>query len=320
MIAIAAAAAVAGILASPPGRSVIRSIREAVGVENAQHELFSLPAPGRLLVDSARGPWTVDADGSRRLLGSYREASWSPFGRFVAAARASELVALDPKGGVRWTLARPDVRSPAWGGLRDDTRIAYVARDGLHVVAGDGTGDRLLGTGERGPFAWRPGLLAQLASVGAGEVRLEDTDAGRVLWRSRLGSRDPVRTLAWSADGTRLLIASAHGLRVLDARGKLVSRAPSPLLDATFVGTGHDIATLDAHGDVRVGRRLVFHAPGLRQVVTSPDSHLLLLTWPAADQWVFVQVDAPHAIRAVSGIARQFGGGAFPLVAGWIGK
>jgi hypothetical protein len=33
-----------------------------------------------------------------------------------------------------------------------------------------------------------------------------------------------------------------------------------------------------------------------------------------------VRVAAPHTIRAFSGIARQFGGGRFPTVSGWIGK
>src|SRR5207302_6961809 len=158
-VAIVAVAAVAGVLASPPGRSVIHAIREAVGVKKAQHELFSLPAPGRLLVDSTSGPWVVDANGTRRLLGSYSESSWSPFGRFVVAARANELIALDPQGHVRWTLARTGVRSPRWGGVRANTRIAYVDRTGLRVVAGDDTGDRLLAPAERGPVAWRPRFL-----------------------------------------------------------------------------------------------------------------------------------------------------------------
>src|SRR5438034_20663 len=82
-----AVAALAGVLASPPGRSVIQSIREAVGVKKTQHELFSLPAPGRLLVNSSRGAWVVEQNGSKRLLGPYREASWSPFGRFVVALK-----------------------------------------------------------------------------------------------------------------------------------------------------------------------------------------------------------------------------------------
>jgi len=74
------AAAVAAVL-SPPGRSVVHSLRKAVGVENAQTELFSLPARGRLLVSGRGGTWIVNADGSRRRLGAYRDAAWSPSGR-----------------------------------------------------------------------------------------------------------------------------------------------------------------------------------------------------------------------------------------------
>ena len=76
-------------------------IREVVGIEKAQPALFSLPAPGRLLVTADSGAWVVEQDGSKRLLGRYREASWSPFGRFVVGSRPNELVALTPKGDVR---------------------------------------------------------------------------------------------------------------------------------------------------------------------------------------------------------------------------
>ena len=109
---------VAGLL-SPPGRAVLDDIREVVGVEKAQPALFSLPAPGRLLVTADSGAWVVEQDGSKRLLGRYREASWSPFGRFVVASRANELVALTPEGDVRWSLARPNVRFPRWGGTKN---------------------------------------------------------------------------------------------------------------------------------------------------------------------------------------------------------
>jgi hypothetical protein len=325
-VVVVAVAALAGVLASPPGRSVIQSIREAVGVKKTQHELFSLPAPGRILVDSSGGPWVVDANGSRRRLGSYREASWSPFGRFVVAARANELVTLDPMGGVHWTLGRPAVRFPRWGGLHANTRIAYVDRTGLRVVAGDGTGDRLLAPAETGPFAWRPGVLSQLAYVSASEVRLEDVDSGRVLWRANRGLNEPVRRIAWSADGTRLLVVTAHGLRVYDSHGRVVSRddtsSAAANVDATFVGQTHEVAVLRNGTDVFLlrTRLTLFRAGGLRRVVSSPDGRWLLLSWPAADQWVFVGVQAPHRIRAFSGITRQFGGGAFPTVSGWIGK
>ena len=49
-----------------------------------------------------------------------------------------------PEGDVRWSLARPDVRFPRWGGTRTDTRIAYLSDGELRVVGGDGKGDRLL--------------------------------------------------------------------------------------------------------------------------------------------------------------------------------
>ena len=140
---VALGVAVAGALVlavlSPPGRAVVDRVREAVGVEQAQPALFSLPTGGPLLVASAPGVWVVERDGSKRLLRGYREATWSPFGRFVIGARANELAALEPDGDVRWTLARPGVRSPRWTGTESNTRIAYVDRTGIRIVAGEGT-------------------------------------------------------------------------------------------------------------------------------------------------------------------------------------
>ena len=57
-LALAAALALIGAAISPPGRAVLDSIRETVGVEKAKPALFSLPAQGRLLV-------TSDAIGTR---------------------------------------------------------------------------------------------------------------------------------------------------------------------------------------------------------------------------------------------------------------
>ena len=106
LFVVVAIAVLAGAVASPPGRAVIDHVRRVVGVELAAPALFRLPAAGRLLVASDSGIWVVQADGSRRLLGAYREASWSPFGRFVVAARRNELATLEPDGTVRWSLAR----------------------------------------------------------------------------------------------------------------------------------------------------------------------------------------------------------------------
>jgi hypothetical protein len=174
--------ALAGLL-SPPGRAVLDEIREVVGVEESAPALFSLPAPGRLLVSADSGVWVVERDGSKRLLGPYREASWSPFGRFVVAARANELVALEPDGDVRWSLARPDVRFPRWGGTRTDTRIAYLSRGRLRVVNGDGTGDRLLDAAavERAP-KWREGMRHVLVYARRdGSVRAVQVDTNAVV-------------------------------------------------------------------------------------------------------------------------------------------
>ena len=176
--------ALAGLL-SPPGRAVLDEIREVVGVEKAKPALFSLPAPGRLLVTADSGAWVIDEDGSKRLLGSYREAWWSPFGRFVVASRPNEIVALTLGGDVRWTLARPDVRYPRWGGTRTDTRIAYLSAGTLRVVGGDGKGDRLLDSrpSDRAPL-WRPGSAHVLVYERRdGSIRVVDADTGAQLER-----------------------------------------------------------------------------------------------------------------------------------------
>lgn len=191
-VAVALVVAVLAALLSPPGRAVLDEIREVVGVEQSAPALFSLPAPGRMLVTADSGAWVVEHDGSKRLLGPYREASWSPFGRFVVASRRNELVALTPEGDVRWSLARPDVRFPRWGGSRTDTRIAYFSRGVLRVVGGDGKGDRALDPlAAAEPPVWQPGPRRRLAYARRdGTVRIVDVDTGRVLDRDAPGALD----------------------------------------------------------------------------------------------------------------------------------
>jgi hypothetical protein len=272
LLVLAAAAVVAGIVASPPGQAVLDSIRETVGVERAQPALFSLPTTGRLLVESDDGPWVVQADGSRRRLGDWREASWSPYGRYAVVARDNELAAVEPDGDVRWSLARPGVRYPRWGGSRTDTRIAYLSGTSLRVVAGDGTNDRLLrrNVAPVAP-AWLPSQGFLLVYVDrAGRTVVVDADTGGMT----SGSTVPVPTA------------------MIRRRG--------------------------AASEVVLGAHVVFRGTGVfRDLARSPDGRWLLVTWPTADQFVFVRVVGPRRIRAVSGITRQFGGGSFPRLAGW---
>jgi hypothetical protein len=130
--------------------------------------------------------------------------------------------------------------------------------------------------------------------------------------------RGPMPTkLQWSEDGTLLLAVSGIGLDVYDANGHVVAESMG-VDDATFVGRTHRVAVLRDGSAFVLGSAPVFRATGLRQILSSPDGHRLLLTWPAADQWVFVRVAAPHTLSAVSGITRQFGGGDFPNVSGWV--
>src|SRR5207302_4601738 len=110
---LAAAAVGIAVLAaafSPPGLAVLGSIRDAVrGEKNAKPALFSLPAKGRLLVNSAEGAWVVERNGSKRLLSGYRDASWSPHGLYLAAVNGDELRALEPNGHIHWSIGRPSI-------------------------------------------------------------------------------------------------------------------------------------------------------------------------------------------------------------------
>jgi hypothetical protein len=323
-LALVTAVVVVAAVASPPGRAVLDSIRERVGVEKAAPALFSLPAPGRLLVVSPEGPWVVQPDGSKRRLGEWRDASWSPFGRFVIASTMNELAALEPDGEVHWTLGRPRIAFPRWGGSRTDTRIAYLTGSRLHVVAGDGIGD----TVQSGPSpatrvapAWRPGARHVLAYASR-RGRIEFADTAGSAWHSALIGRP--RILSWSADGKRLLAVTQDRVILLDEAGKvLVSRSLSGTVAAAFAPAGETIAVVRARdvllldGDRLQARpqRLFADAGAFTGLGWSPDGRWLLVPWRDADQWLFLRVAGGRRIVAVSNVSRQFGG--FPHLAGW---
>jgi hypothetical protein len=327
-LALAAMLAVVAAALSPPGRAVLDEIREVVGVERAQPALFSLPAPGQLLVASDSGIWVVRQDGSRRLLGDYREASWSPFGRFVVAARENELAALEPDGHVRWTLPRPGVRDPRWAGTESDTRIAYFDRTGLRVVAGDGTDDRVLARGATGPLAWRPGNRFVLAYAGPrSRINALDVDSQDNFWLQRpIFSFPDAKKLIWSSDGRRLLLLRRSMLVVFgtESAAPLAVRQMRNLEDAAFepgshrvaVSRGNEVVLLDADRLAAAPRRLFIGAGPFESLAWSGDGRWLIVGWPAADQWVFVRRDGRRT-RAVANVSEQFRSESFPRIEGW---
>lgn len=316
-----AVAAIAAASLSSPGRAVLDEVREVVGVERAQPALFSLPAPGRVLVASDSGLWAVQRDGSRRLLGPYREGSWSPFGRFVVAARENELAALEPDGEVRWTLARPGVRFPRWVGTETDTRIAYQGRNVPRVVAGDGSGDSPVCAVSARALApaWRPRAGFVLALVApSGTPYVVDLDGCVTRWTGTAVARP--RGVEWSGDGTRLLVVGASAIRILDGRtGRLVASTLGT--DAAWRPGSRTLARIFQRAGasrVLVGRKVVFSATGrLVEPTWTPDGRWLVVGWPTADQWVFVRADGKR-IRAVSNVSEQFRSNSFPRIEGWV--
>jgi hypothetical protein len=332
-----AAAVVAGAVSSP-GRAVLGDLRDqVVGQRNAAPALFSLPAPGRLIVDSGEGPWIVQRDGSKRLLDRYDALSWSPHGKYVVAARGQELVALEPGGNVHWSLARNGRISQArWGGTANDTRIAYLAGRNLRVVGGDGKGDRLIarGVAPAAP-AWLPiaGRHLLVFSDGQGSLQLVDVDRRVHVWSTR--GEVPLE-LRWTADGKFLLVLTPRSLRVLRAESGLVRRIPLPggthalavaprghrFALTTRAGTDRsELLLYDAGHSLRAPRRLFAATGDFTGLEWSPDGRWLLLAWPTADQWLFIRpARRAQDTLAVARVAEQFSTGVapvFPDLAGW---
>ena len=331
---LAAAVVLLGAVAlSPAGATVGRLIDRALGVQHAAPELFSLPAPGRLLVSGPGGTWTVGGDRSTRRIGPWNEASWSPHGLYLAVAGTDQLAAVNPRGVPQWTLARPDVSDPRWYSPTG-YRVAYLSGDDLRVVSGDGTGDHLLAARvARVAPAWRPGHPYQLAYLAAnGRLVVRDGDTGARLWSAKPGVA--VRQLAWSADGGRLLALSPERVLIYAGDGRLLAaRSASgdvPIVDGALSPDGRTLALLAGGGSSAVVvygvaarhpvTRRVLAGAGLGQVAWSPDGRWVLISWPAANQWVFVRVVGPPRIAAVSRISQQFSAGAsarFPRLEGW---
>jgi hypothetical protein len=336
------------LVLTPAGARVADLVHDVVepGKENARPALTSLPAEGSLLVTSSQGPWVVAEDGSKRLLGAYEDATWSPSGLYVAVTDGHELTAVEPDGTVRWSLAgeRP-VSDPAWS--PSASRIAYLSGASLRVVAGDGTDDRaLVDRVARVTPAWRP--LQQPLPAGQftdapgtnvlayvdrrDRVTVHDVD-GKVLWRTRRYV-SPIRALEWSADRSRLLVRTAAFVDFLDAQGRRTGSLAAPSIGASMSPDGSQVAFIrrTESGESRLlitGRdgggaaRSLFSGPGrIRAPTWSPDGKWLLVAWRDADQWLFITPANPRQLEAVGQISRQFDPGAtgrpsFPRISGW---
>jgi hypothetical protein len=346
---VALVAALIALVVSPAGASVRHWVADRIepGAPHAVPVLSSLPGDGSLLVDSARGPWVVHPDGSKRLLGDYAEASWSPHGLFAVVTRGHELAAVEPDGTPRWTLTRPGhVELARWNGP-DGFRIAYLEGRALRVVNGDGTGDRFIAGGAAAVApAWRSGPGHEVAyATERGAVVAFSADSRRRIFATESRAGQPrrgagsasdaeaqrsvsgtmsaagVTSLQWS--GARLLVMREDRIELLRADGAPVwtwtppagshirSAAPAPGGDrvAVVTGDGHTSRVLLIAKAHR--SRVLFAGPGnFAAPRWSPEGRWLLLPWPSADQWLFLEPGSGTGkLHAVAHLAKQFSPG-----------
>jgi RNA polymerase sigma-70 factor, ECF subfamily len=347
MVALVVAVALGAAL-TQPGRATAEWVREHLSKVTGQGppvtprpvgSYGTLPGGGRLLAVTDRGPIVFGIAGApRQLLGQVDAAAWSPHGRFVAAVRGIELIAVDLRGQRRWHVAaRREISAPAWS--PSGFRVAYLAgRPGaggrtLRVVAGDGTADRVVAAAGPTPPAWRPGARHVLAHADvAGRLVVRDLDGGAVLWRVR-AAHTP-KALAWTPDGRRLLALDATGVTTYSRSGHRLDRATAPpgtdnvalALRTSVTGSGPAygyavVRRVRRTGDHRValgapGRqeRLVLAGTGtVRAADWSPDGRWLALDRVGAAAWTLLRVDPARGVLET----RTLAAGRGARLSGW---
>jgi dipeptidyl aminopeptidase/acylaminoacyl peptidase len=278
-------------------------------------------------------------------------------GRELIAVVADPEATGEQVGVIRWSYGAPTrVHDIAWA--PSGTRIAYRAGDDLRLIAGDSSEPRVLveDVGSVAP-TWQPlspaeraavdpatGIVAEarnaLAYVDADQVvRVVRVDSEKELWHAA-PFEGGVRALAWSPDGRSLLAVgtSFYSLYGPDGRTTLKGPTEAGVTGAAFSPAGGEVAvnhTIEGANGTRslvsvielagsgARERRLYAGPGrFTDVTWSPDGSTLLVAWPAANQWLFLDPDQPSKPEAVTGIARQFdpggrGPAAFPTISGW---
>lgn len=345
--ALGLATLLAALLLSPAGAAVRGWVDDVFTATTPRPEpaLGDIPGGGRLLVQSAAGPWVVQPDGSRRLLGDYEEATWSPRGLYVAAVGGRTLSAIEPDGTPHWSFTAPlRVSDPRWAPF--GTRIAYRSGRALRVIAGDGTGDRAL-AGKAAPVApsWSPFGDPSLAYVSAaGALRIVNSESGRGL--AGAPALAGVSQVEWGAGGKAILEGSRRELRLREVEPRKLAPGPaidrtrrlpppegSTVVDAALAPDSQTVAAVFTdwrdHGtsssvvlyEPDAGPKALLSVPGsLGEVAWSPDGRRLLVAWPAVDQWLFLPLGRGRQ-SAVANISTAFAPGenraSFPRLEGW---
>jgi WD40 repeat protein len=174
----------------------------------------------------------------------------------------------------------------------------------------------------------------------ARRVVVADADSARRLWRWRSSEGGSPAQLAWSPPGGRLLVVHRRSARLFDPRGTLLKTYRPPpgreLVRGAFSPDGRRVALVVVSPTARRGQVALLSARGpswhavrlfawsarLRDLAWSPNGRWLLLTWPDADQWLFVRATAAPKLVAVSNISREFdpdraGPPTFPRLVQW---
>ncbi|HEY4279716.1 MAG TPA: hypothetical protein VGM91_15935 [Conexibacter sp.] len=343
LIALAAAALLGALALTPAGARVSDWIGRAIDPSPSRPAAV-LPAPGRLLVSGLNGTWVVGHDLKTANVSKSTESSWSARGNYIVMNRSDAILVSDASGTLRWELDRPQVNNISWS-AGDGYRIAYRSGWQLRVVAGDGSGDRLLDdNSEWARPAWRPGPLGDHELAYArphGRVILRDVDAPLFSERVLIRSGPKVEALAWSGRD-RLLVQRAGALLLIDAHGHVLARQPKPahgrFAALTASPVSHTAAFVEREGNdrprivwtvepkahyrlLRSDARIGFAGKAsIRSLAFSPDGRWLAFAWPEADQLLFQHVRGRPRLLTVGHVKRRLGHVGDPIdsqVVGW---